>query len=61
MRLDHEPTDELIVPADELDTLDGAGRVRCRVCGAWWPTTPAQDELLRQLFEHDETHDEPAP
>ena len=35
----------------------GDGVVRCRVCGELWVTTPSQDALLADLFEHDATHD----
>ena len=38
-------------------TDDEFGFVVCRLCGREWTTTPEQDELLRQLFEHDDTHD----
>ena len=35
------------------------GRVRCRVCGLTWTTTPEQDALLADLADHDATHPEP--
>ena len=38
-------------------SADGFGFVLCRVCGLQWVTTPEQDELLADLFEHDATHD----
>ena len=44
---------ERIAPSD-----DDFGFVVCRVCGLQWLTTPEQDELLADLFEHDATHDE---
>ena len=44
---------ERLAPAD-----DGYGRVRCRVCGQHWTTTPEQDALLADLFDHAATHDE---
>ena len=34
----------------------GFGRVRCRVCGQTWPTTPDQAALIAALFEHDAGH-----
>jgi hypothetical protein len=37
---------------------DGPGVVRCKVCGHDWETTPGEDALLADLFEHDATHDE---
>ena len=43
---------ERIAPTD-----DEYGRVRCRVCGLVWVTTPEQDALLADLFDHDATHD----
>jgi hypothetical protein len=39
-------------------TDDEFGFVVCRVCGLHWMTTPEQDELLADLFEHDAGHDE---
>ena len=40
------------VPPD----ADEYGRVRCRVCGLVWTTSPEQDALLADLFDHDATH-----
>ena len=40
-----------IAPSD-----DDFGWVVCRVCGLQWLTTPEQDELLADLFDHDATH-----
>jgi hypothetical protein len=33
---------------------DTTGHVVCRVCGRSWATTPEQDELLAELFDHHE-------
>ena len=38
---------------------DRPGRVTCRVCGHEWSTTPEQDALLAELFEHEATHPGP--
>lgn len=48
-----------IAPVDAPAVRADCGLVRCRVCGCTWVTTPEQDALLADLFDHDATHPEP--
>ena len=40
-------------------TDETLGVISCRVCGLAWVTTPEQDALLADLFDHDATHSPP--